>query len=765
MVRRIGLALGLAALLAACEGQEGETVSSSQLCAMDTKTHTATATETTTPTQTATQTNTQTSTQTPIDVTTIQKFAEPLPRLSLGGGTISTVPGNKPLTISMCEFKSRALSIAGTQPETWVWGYIIGKTCPTTTQDTFTGPVIVSQRHAPTRIKYINQLGFTSTSHVLAYVNSTDQTLHWADPLHHGANKCNMMSLAMLPDRTLPEGDCANNYAGPIPAVTHLHGGEVPSWVDGGPTAWFTSDGRYHGNTYYSAPGAAGNQAIYTYPNTQEAAPLWFHDHTLGATRLNVYAGLAGAYVLTDPSLKLPPNLLGPETIIPMVIQDRMFDTNGQLYFPAGPGAATNPEHPYWSPEFFGDVILVNGKAWPYASLEAKRQRFLFLGGSNARVYELSLFNQTANAVGPPMWVIATDGGYLDKPVKIDSAAGGKLILMPGERYEVIIDFGGLPADTSLLLLNSANAPYPDGDAVDANTSQIMQFRTTAFSGTDTSWDPAAPNATLRGHHDKIQRLADPSTGTLLVKPDKTRELTLNEVAINEPVTLGGVTYPGGPLEILVNNTLWSGESTRPYKDFVPINQGGIVTAFSELPKEGDTEVWELVNLTMDAHPIHLHLVQFQIINRQDFNAAQYALDYSAAFPGGVYKPGFGPPLDYRARRNPLSGGKDGGNINVDPYLIGQVQVPPADEAGWKDTIRAMPGQVTRIAVRWAPTDLPARLPAQLSFYPFNPGSGPGYVWHCHILDHEDNEMMRPTMVQPNHRFDAWRPIRKGDDY
>jgi FtsP/CotA-like multicopper oxidase with cupredoxin domain len=191
---------------------------------------------------------------------------------------------------------------------------------------------------------------------------------------------------------------------------------------------------------------------------------------------------------------------------------------------------------------------------------------------------------------------------------------------------------------------------------------------------------------------------------------------------------------------------------------------------YSELPQEGQTEVWEIVNLTADAHPIHLHLVQFQLINRQNFDVRGYNAAYGAAFPTGVYQPDFGPPKDYRAVNNPLSGGKDGGNPDVLPYLKGKIQPPAANEAGWKDTVIAYPGQVTRIAVRWAPTYLPAvgADPSEL-YFPFDPSGGNqhGYVWHCHIIDHEDNEMMRPDLVllNPAAPAPATRPLVKGADY
>ena len=316
-------------------------------------------------------------------------------------------------------------------------------------------------------------------------------------------NECNMAASmgGMYPAFGDP---CSLNYGegidggAPIPAAVHLHGGEVPPELDGGPDSWFTSDGVYKGPGYYTQnPGSdPANGIVYTYPNTQEAAPIWFHDHTLGATRLNVYAGLAGGYLINDPNPHLPAGLndygltrttnpTGSDITVPLIIQDRMFDTNGQLFFQAGSNGgilwALNPDHPYWSPEFIGDTILVNGKAWPYFNVEPKRYRFLFLNGSNARAYEMFLVNTVTKVKGPAMYVISTDGGYLNAPVKIDpNAAKGqpqRLTILPGERYEVIVDFKGLAAGTKLVLKNVAKSPYPGGTAPNGNTTgMIMQF-------------------------------------------------------------------------------------------------------------------------------------------------------------------------------------------------------------------------------------------------------------------------------------------------
>lgn len=780
--------------------------------------------------------------QVPVTGSTIPQFAQPLPLLDIGGAAgngIFTTLGNRPLTVRMCEFRSKVLpdGAVTNYQGTWVWGYLVDPTGNSTCADlinqysqssgvlnTFTGPVLVNERGSSTDINFVNDLGNTATTNVLAYKYSTDQTLHWADPLAADrgmANECHMKSVMMQytdshgnPVGYAPPGDaCAQNYDGPIAAIPHLHGAEVPPEIDGGPDAWFTSDGQHFGSRYYTA-GVPGNSVLLKYPNTQPAAPLWFHDHTLGATRLNVYAGLAGGYLIEDPGITpvgtkttagvpgtctkgcLPANLQPLSSVIPLVIQDRMFDENGQLFFPAdsagGSLSALNPEHPYWVPEFMGDTIVVNGKAWPYLNVEPKRYRFLFLEGSNARPYNLTIPNGNSLLT---MWVIGTDGGYLNKAVPTN-----KLLMLPGERYEVVIDFSGIPSGTNLVMKNDANAPYPSGDPVDpATTGQIIQFRvgtctSNACGRADKSYNPNS-RQTLRKDGKSIVRLTNPTTGAIIGRPNVTRVLTLNEIAIEEereivdPVTGEMTDYPGGPVEILVNNTTWAGENTdmASRSDFTPFTSNGETLNISETPQEGKTEMWEIVNLTMDAHPIHLHLTTFQLINRQAINMEAYEAAYAAAFgsgpaplpsgcSAGVFCPAYGPPLSYNGS-SPLSGGKLGGNVDIDKlnskrkplYLMGKITKPKSYEAGWKDTIIVMPGQVTRIAVRWAPTDIPRASSAAKLFYPFDPNANGlfNYVWHCHIIDHEDNEMMRPDVIllNPSAPVPANRPLLKGRDY
>jgi len=600
---------------------------------------------------------------------------------------------------------------------------------------------------------------------------------------------------------------------GPVLAVPHLHGGEDPAIIDGGPEAWFASDvpgpggAGYllQGPAYYTHPGVAAdpNEAVYRYPNTQESAPLWFHDHLLGGTRLNAtFAGLAGAYALVDPSLVLPAGLTpvgldgGGGLLIPLVIQDRMFDTNGQLFFP---NVGDNPEHQYWVPEFAGDTIVVNGKVWPYLAVDQQRYRFFIINGSNSRPYDMFLQDQTSGIKGPPMWVIGTDGGYLDTPVLIDPNATGQqtmagvpksLMMMPGERYEIIVDFAdpawqallaaqGATFPLNLILRNTAPTVY--GNPKASTEGRIMQFRVSANAPADTSYDPASGVPIRTGtnapdfDNQQIVRLADPAAGTLAagVTADLTRELTLNEV-------------PGafGPLEALVNNSKWSGLSTdtitfplgvRPDSEFIPgTNQllfPGWGNYLTELPVEGTTEVWEIVNTTADSHPIHLHGLQFQLINREPFDMAGFMAAYNGAFPGGGgFIPGYGPPLAYgpgdAGYDAVLQGGKYGGNPDVSPYLLGVPAPPLFYEAGWKDTVIMHPGEVTRIAVRIAPQD--KAIGAADLWWDYIPNALNGvYVWHCHITDHEDNEMMRPSQFKPNPAADPVldRTYFQGIDY
>ena len=643
---------------------------------------------------------------------------------------------------------------------TTVWAY--------ETSDLFTGQILgpaywpavtlETARFTPTIVEYVNELPSFADGGRIQGIVTIDQTLHWADPLG-----TTMQDNCM--DGPPLAAPCAKPFVGSPPAVPHLHGAEASSTVDGGPNAWFTADGRT-GSGYSTLFDAGQSKAVYLYQNSQEPGTLFFHDHALGATRTNVYSGLAAFYFIRDPRNE-PVNLPSGPYEIEMALQDRQFDTNSQLYFPDGSdpkcgsglpgdpcpnGPPTNPTvHPFWIPEFVGDVAVVNGSPWPFLNVEPRRYRFRIVDGSSARMYKLN----TDHPV--PVYQIGSDDAYLDTPVLLKS-----FFLAPGERADVIMDFSDLAGQT-IMITNDAPAPFPDGvfpvphlvTNPDGTTTmapadqplmaRIMQFRVVSpLIGADTSCNPA------RGECHRPTPTVRLTNGEGLVaagvKIDKVRQLVLKEFEGS-----------GGPLEVLVNNTKWDGLNSPAIAADFPTD------GVSELPRVGSIEQWEIINLTTDAHPMHTHLTQFQILNRQNYDITGYAGDdtrpgaWATAFPantafnplctGHVFCPGYGPPSGYNI---PNDDEAIGGNPAISPFLMGDPIPPDPQESGWKDTAKAFPGQVLRILVRWAPTSIPV-VPdtslAGINLYPFDPTEGPGYMWHCHIIDHEDNEMMRPYRV------------------
>lgn len=510
------------------------------------------------------------------------------------------------------------------------------------------GATFEAVRGIPINVQWINNLKGPSLLPV-------DPTLHWADP-----NDLGMVEPDMVPPFPpgLPKAQM------PVPIVPHLHGGENHSIFDGHPDAWFTAGEEKKGPEFVTS--------IYHYPNMQEPTTLWYHDHALGITRLNVLMGLAGFYILRDPKNPLDhcgDNLPNRNHEIPIVIQDRSFNTDGSFDFPS---EGINPEvHPYWQPEFFGNTIVVNGKTWPNLNVERCEYRLRLLNGSNARFYELRFSNNMC------FTQIGSDGGYLSKPVTLTS-----LLLAPAERADLLVDFSSLQPNTKLILENHANAPFPNGESPDSGTTgSIMQFTVLCSC-------PVKP--------------------TILPKKLNTIPTLIPNVP-NRTLTLFEVMGKNGPLEVLLDGQKWS-------------------AGISELPLVGSTEKWKIVNLTGDTHPIHLHLVQFLISSRQAFRNDDYMqkwIDINGE-----------PPLDHYKV------------LPVYPYLKDEPIPPDPNESGWKDTIRANPGEVTTILIRFAPQDAnPCLAKPGVNLFPFNPSSGPGYVWHCHILDHEDNEMMRPFKI------------------
>ncbi len=338
-------------------------------------------------------------TQIPLAGSSIPQFVDPLPSVDV------IQAGASQIELRMTEFRTQVLPSGF--PPTWVWGYLQpGQTA----RPSYLGPVIVATRGTPTEIKWVNVLGNTADSKVLAWTTSTDQTLHWADPLNGEANECAESVEPAQP----PVGDCAKHYDGSIPAVAHLHGGEVPPVLDGGPDAWFTSDGAYKGHAFYSRDGtAATNHAIYRYPNVQEAAPIWFHDHTLGLTRLGVYAGLAGGYLIIDPG---SPGSSEPAGADPTGDPGPHVRHDGPAVLSGG-----HPFHPEPRASLLGTGVhrrhhrrQRQGLAVPRGRAEALPvplpQRL-----QRPRHTRCSWSTATRRFRGPALWQIGTDGGYLER--------------------------------------------------------------------------------------------------------------------------------------------------------------------------------------------------------------------------------------------------------------------------------------------------------------------------------------------------------------
>jgi len=562
-------------------------------------------------------------------------------------------------TIDVTEFYEQILP-AGF-PQTKVWGY--GGNVyinPITGQPGYfrytPGATFEAVRGIPIQVKWINSL---TNPHMFP----VDPTLHWANP--------NNMMMPTAPFTLYPPG--YTEAQSPVPIVTHLHGGEVQSTSDGHPEAWWTQNGL-QGVEYNTQQATDPNAAIYYYPNTQLPTTLWYHDHALGITRINVMSGLAGFYLLRDPADIVAPQLPQGQYEVPIVIQDRSFNVDGSFWFPT---VGIDPTiSPYWQPEFFGDSIMVNGKMWPNFNVEPRQYRFRLLDGSNARFYTLSFWDKVTG-ISLPFNQIGGDGGYLPTPAPMTS-----LTIAPGERADIVIDFSAVAPGTKIILKNTAKAPFPSGATANPQTvGQIMQF---TVGGTPITPTPLPTN--------------------LITMP------VLTPDAPSKTLTLFEVMGPLGPKEILLDGQKWH----------MPV---------SELPQVGSTVDWIIVNPTADAHPIHLHLVQFQVVSRQKYQVNKYVKDWITA-NGGMMPPFMNPTV----------------SISLAPYLVGNPTLPPANELGWKDTVEVFPGEITILRIRFSPQDVVSSTPG-VNQFAFDPTVGPGYVWHCHILDHEDNEMMRPYSV------------------
>jgi spore coat protein A, manganese oxidase len=568
--------------------------------------------------------------------------------------------------------------------------------------------------------------------------------------------------------------------------ATHVHGGFTPWFSDGTPFQWFDPKGMT-GASFMNVPGTTPPRgtATYYYPMDQSARLLWYHDHAIGITRTNAYAGIASALVLVDDfeiglvSSGLLPDLVG----IPLVIQDKSFVPRnileqdptwewgkpGDLWYPhqyepnTFPGGTPNPKGRFdlgsedgepkaqntfplppvsAIPEAFLDTILVNGGVYPVASVPPKRVRFRMLNGSQARFYHLNLYAEAStpgeanlNAPGPTMYQVGTEGGFLPAvavhpngiPCPLDPNADDptaiadgpfNLLLAPAERADVVIDFNG-KAGSTFILFADAPAPFPGGDSRnDYFTGDPDQ---TAFGGAPTTLPGFGPNTRTL-----MKIVVSAGTGDAVGTSDwlasLNTQLKTNFLTGNQPGLLfnnGDPSVPAFPFNGVANRMLTLNEDFDDFGRLIQtigtfdqngFNNQGLPTwgrpylaDSTETPTAGATEVWQIMNLTGDTHPIHFHLVNVQLIQRQ-------------AFTGG--------PTNFS-------------------YITAPTP-PDPNELGWKETVRMNPGEVTTIIMKF---DLPT-LPTAAMRNAVSPRTGGHeYVWHCHILEHEEHDMMRPLIV------------------
>lgn len=485
-------------------------------------------------------------------------FVDPLPLPKVAQPVSGSMGGAADYGLAM---RAMSVKLHRDLPATTLWGIDDGS------GPSFPGPTVEAFEDAPVRVTWSNDLR-------------------------------DLGSGALLTAHALPVDTCVHGATlGPPRTIIHLHGGHVPARFDGYPDDAFPP----------------GEQAVYDYPNAQPAATLYYHDHALGLTRLNVYMGLTGLYVVRDAdeaALDLP---VGAHEI-PLVIQDRSFRGDGSLIYPA-----EFHEH------FFGDTLLVNGKVWPYLDVARGKYRFRVLNASNGRTLRLALED------GASFWVIGTDGGLLPAPVSVD-----QLLLGPAERAEIVVDFEAYAPGTKLGLVNDAPAPFP-GTPGEGVVRDVLQF----VVGNAMGHTAALPGvlATLPA--------VDEASAVL------TRDLLLR----------AGPNDGCAERSWLINGMHWDD--------------------ITEYPALGTSEIWRFVNASGVSHPMHMHLVQFRILDRQ-----------------------------------PVSVLDD----TVTP--LGAALPPAPEEAGWKDTVNVLPGEAVRVIAAFAD-------------YTGN------FAYHCHILEHEDHDMMR----------------------
>ena len=746
----------------------------------------------------------------------------------LPGGVWNTLAPKCKANPGLCTFDATTVWSYGPAtdplPDSTGIGGGAGVAPATNSQFNYPAYTIEAKTYQPVTVDWINDLvadPWTTDGDrsYLPHLLPIDRSLHWANP----------EKLPCVSDADLRPGqkgtDCrpdpastdaatlATPYTGPVPIITHVHGSHVEPASDGYPEAWYLPDatnipgtfatqGRLV-NEYGKVTNAAPGVASFYYDNDQPSTTLWYHDHTLGMTRNNVYAGPAGFWLLRSEEpgsvrgedglvagiLPSPAPAPGDDLVktnvtdrhsyreIPIVIQDRAFNNNGQdLFYPAnraffeGLGDGQTPDNvgagldipffgegnsdiaPIWNPEAFFNVMVVNGVSWPELEVAPAIYRLRLLNGSNSRFLnlELRLANKKGRLTGKqvPFYQIGAeqslmpqvvriekgfatplpgDGSRTNRALNIDACNGTPLcvdqqkapfvnqanLMGLAERADVLVDFRGMKDGQIVRMINTApDAPFggfPDVPADPATTGQVMQFRVNAAlmgkgatdpllaDGTpnpDAATDPWSVQLSLPEADDKALDLTANYTKQDLALLEEESATVCVNMNMNGTISWDDTAEPTHPADgtcfVTATGALAGSVPFAPKAAVLGTlgSAGGDVQLWADPmeqnPTLGSTETWELWNWSADAHPIHLHLVKFKVVNREAFD--------------------------------PVTGA-----------LLGAAPAS-AHEAGWKDTVIAYPGEVTRVNATF---DIPGL-----------------YVWHCHIVEHEDNEMMVPYCVR-----------------
>lgn len=476
---------------------------------------------------------------------------------------------------------------------------------------TFPGPTIEALQGVATHVEWKNYL---PKKHILPW----DPTVPTAIPKHGG-----------------------------VPTVVHVHAAVAEPESDGNALAWFTKG--------FKDTGPNWSKSTYRYHNMQRPGNLWYHDHALGLTRQNLLAGLVGPYVIRNHTLEKPMNLpAGSEFDRHLIIADRSFYADGSIYMNS---TGIDPTvHLQWQPEYFGDAITVNGKAWPFMNVQRRKYRFRFISTSNARYFNVKLSN------GMPFIVVGSDASYLPKPVSTNA-----FMLSPAETFDVVVDFSIVGENTTEIeLTNDAPFPYPNGTPTSIPNSRIMKFVLHNNKPTSCQVD-----------HSTIPKKLLASSYPSVV--DAAKQATLRRYIVLHEYT---------------SNT--TGEVTHLY-----INGKSFSDPVTEKPKLGSTEIWDVINLTTDDHPLHLHLVAFQALKiRKLTNVNNFT--------------------------NCMTQRNDAVRCNVDGHLSSTTKSVVEYEKAWKNIVKIEPGAMTTVVVKF-------NLVENGGPFPFDATAEPGYVYHCHV--------------------------------